>query len=96
MKEEGVVENVVRELKINMFADHPNIAKLYSYFYDEHYIYLICEYATDKNLYEVLYQPKLKLKKGFNNQEAALFTKQICSAVEYLHFNYIMHRDIKP
>lgn len=37
-----------------MFLDHPNIAKLYGCFNDKHHIYLICEYATHKNIYEVI------------------------------------------
>jgi aurora kinase, other len=51
MRELGVEENVIREIKLNMFLCHPNIAKLYGCFHDQHHIYLVCEYATNNNLY---------------------------------------------
>ena len=79
-----------------MFCEHPNVASMYGFFSDSNHIYLICEYAADKNLYEELYQPKLKLKKGFMSSQAANYAQQICGAIRYLHENNIMHRDIKP
>ena len=86
----------MRELKIHAFADHPHIAKLYTFFADVQHLYLVTEYATDKNLYHRLYQPRLKLKKGINTDAAAQIAKQICGAVEYLHGHHVIHRDIKP
>jgi len=96
MKDLNVEENVIREIKINSFLDHPNIAKLYSFFHDKKYLYLVCEYATDKNLYEAIKQPKYKLKKGLQSEEVSKIVGQICDAVEYIHKNDILHRDIKP
>lgn len=54
MIELNVVENILREIKINYFLDHPNIAKIYSFFDDRNYIYLVCEYATDKNIFALI------------------------------------------
>ena len=96
MSDQEVRENVVREVKIQLFLNHPNIAKLYGFFSDANYIYLICEYASDRNLYEQLYEPRLKLKKGLRTEEAANNTRQLCSALDYMHSNCVMHRDIKP
>ena len=48
----------MNEIKIHFFLNHPNIAKLYGYFYDELFIYLICEYAVDLTLYDCLNRHK--------------------------------------
>lgn len=96
MKELQVQQNIRRQIKISLFCEHPNISKLYSFFWDKENIYLISELATDKNLFQYLYQPKLKLKKGLKSEEAASFTKQICNAISYLHRHFILHRDLKP
>lgn len=58
MREMGVQENVVREIKIHLFLEHPNIARLYGCFHDATHIYLVEEYCTDQSLYEAMRQPR--------------------------------------
>lgn len=76
--------------------NHPHIIKLYGCFADEKFIYLICEYATDENVYECLSKNKVEGRLGLPLEKVSLFVGQICSAISYMHTNFIIHRDIKP
>lgn len=89
--EEEITEQFIRELKIQMFLDHPNIVKMYGYFDDDDNIYIILEVGTGGQLYHYL-------KKSQSLQEAKVvfLMKQICDAVNYIHCLRIIHRDIKP
>jgi serine/threonine protein kinase len=84
---------VVREIKIHMFLEHPNIAKLYGCFHDAARIYLVEEYCTDQNLYEAMRQPH---QGRLTHQKSTQLVAQIGEAVSYIHRNAIIHRDIKP
>lgn len=76
--------------------DHPNIAKIYSFFDDRNYIYLICEYATDKNIFELMNEPRLKLTKGLFTESVSKIIYQLCDAIKFIHNHSVIHRDIKP
>jgi serine/threonine protein kinase len=76
-----------------MFLNHPNIAKLYACFHDQHHIYLVSEYATSGNLYDLIKQPKNNRRKS---EEAVKLVGQMCEAVRYIHLHHVIHRDIKP
>ena len=41
IREENLEEPFTREVKIQMFLQHPNIVKLYGYFHDAENVYLI-------------------------------------------------------
>lgn len=44
-----------KELEIQYrLSTHPNIAKLYAYFYDKDHIYSVLEYVPEGNLYQKL------------------------------------------
>lgn len=94
MREMGVQENVVREIKIHMFLEHPNIAKLYACFHNATHIYLVQEYCTDRNLYEAMRQPRFDRR--LTHEKATQLVAQIAEAVRFLHKNAIIHRDVKP
>lgn len=38
----------------------------------------------------------LKIEKRFDEDKIKAVVKQICHAIEYMHDNDILHRDIKP
>jgi len=46
-----MINQLIREIKIQNFFSHPNIIKLYSFFSDEYKIYLLLELAPDGQLY---------------------------------------------
>ena len=54
LKEPNAQEQILREIKIQSYLDHPNILKLYGYFDDEEKIYLILEYAAWGELYSTV------------------------------------------
>lgn len=49
-----MINQLIREIKIQMFMNHPNLIKLYSFFGDEYKIYLLMELAPDGQLYEYM------------------------------------------
>lgn len=81
-----------REIEIQSELDHPNILRLYGFFYDENRIYLILEYAPGGELYK-----KLKSAGGtFDERRAARYTYALASAIRHCHSKGVIHRDIKP
>lgn len=44
-------EQMANEIKIQYKLDHPNIIKLYGYFFDNEYLYLLQELAPQGELF---------------------------------------------
>ena len=70
---------------------HPNILRLYGYFYDKNRVYLILEYAARGELYKLLN----KLKR-FDEKRASTYIYSLAQALKYCHSKHVIHRDIKP
>jgi serine/threonine protein kinase len=85
---------IKREVEIMYKLDHPNIIKLYSHFEDNEYCYLLIQYISNGEAYDLIQEngkkPNLKL--------IASIIRDIIRAIYYLHNMEpkILHRDIKP
>ncbi|CAM0140953.1 unnamed protein product [Umbelopsis sp. WA50703] len=86
-----VVSYLKREIEIHGHLRHPNILRLYGYFHDDQHVYMVLEYASNGDLYQLLRQ-----KKRLSERQAALYIAQIAEGLLYLHNLNVTHRDIKP
>lgn len=88
------VEKLVRrEIEINSLIEHPNIVKMYGFFWDKKRIFMILEYMPDGMLFKILRrQPNGR----FAEAKASQIIDQMIQALKYLHERHIIHRDIKP
>lgn len=58
----GMQEQLVRELKIQMFLNHPNVAKVYGFFDDLLHFYILMECALDGHLSDHLARKSSPIK----------------------------------
>ena len=70
---------------------HPNILRLYGYFYDATRIYLILEFAAKGELYK-----ELQKCGRFDEKRSAKYIRSLAAALLYCHTKHVIHRDIKP
>ncbi|EDQ84471.1 uncharacterized protein MONBRDRAFT_30263 [Monosiga brevicollis MX1] len=91
LQKNNVEHQLRREIEIQSHLRHPNILRLYGYFYDESRVYLILEYAAQGELYK-----KLQEYGRFSEPTTANYIKQLATALEYCHRKHVIHRDIKP
>jgi len=80
-----------REIEIMTNIRHPNIVRLFGYFYDSNRVYLIMEYASKGEVFDLLYESGC-----FSEKRTARYVKDLANALYYLHQKNIIHRDIKP
>ncbi|KAI8836455.1 protein kinase p46XlEg22 african clawed frog [Chytriomyces cf. hyalinus JEL632] len=89
--EAKVEKQLRREIEIQSHLRHPNILRLYGYFYDAKRVYLILEYAAQGEMYK-----HLRKVETFAEDLAAKYIFQMADALRYLHKKHVIHRDIKP
>ena len=84
-----------REVEIMYRIHHPNVVKLFGHFEDNTFCYYVMEYIPKGNLYSLVPKNGIKV---INDQMVASLTKDVISALYYLHHMNppIIHRDIKP
>jgi len=87
----GCEHQLRREIEIQSHLRHPNILRLYGYFYDDSRVYMILEYASKGELYNAL-----KSVGKFDDVQAATYIYQLADALSYCHSKKVIHRDIKP
>ncbi|CAL5222807.1 g5226 [Coccomyxa viridis] len=80
-----------REIEIQSHLRHPNILRLYGYFYDDKRVFLILEYAAKGELYKELQQ-----QEHFPEAQTAQYIASLARALLYCHAKHVIHRDIKP
>ncbi|CAD6238985.1 GSCOCG00008590001-RA-CDS [Cotesia congregata] len=92
--EEGKIEHQVRrEIEIQTHLRHPNILRMYGYFYDDRRVYFILEFAPNGELYKAL---KAAPNGRFDDKRTAPYIRQLADAMKYCHSKKVIHRDIKP
>jgi calcium-dependent protein kinase len=82
------------EIAILKSLDHPNIIKLQDVFFGKRSVYIVTDLCRGGELFELLNSGK---NQGFVFREdrASKLMRDMLSAVNYLHENGIVHRDLK-
>ena len=91
LQQANVEHQLRREIEIQSHLRHPNILRLYGYFYDENRVYLILEFAAKGELYK-----ELQRCKYFDERRTAAYIASLARALVYCHAKHVIHRDIKP
>lgn len=89
--EENFLTQFIREIKIQAYLDHPNIAKIYGFFHDEHYFYSILELGEGGQLYDII-----KNGQTLSEESTSFIVCNLLDAISHIHDKKILHRDIKP
>jgi len=79
-----------REILIMKNLDHPSLNKLLDVFQSEDEIFMVLEYVKGGDIYA-----RLVNAEAFSEKDASHITKQLCSALAYLHGRGTAHRDVK-
>lgn len=88
-----VQRRIEKEIQIQGHLRHPNVLRLYGFFWDASKIYMILEHAAEGDLDALLQkQPD----KRFAEPEAARWIAEAADAIAYCHRMHVIHRDIKP
>ena len=91
IQQSKVEHQLRREIEIQSHLRHPNILRLYGYFYDQTRVYLVLEYAVGGELFKILRE-----EDHFDEKTAADYIVKMSDAIAYCHSKNVIHRDIKP
>ena len=91
IKLENLEECVEVERDVLLKIDHPFIMKMVKYLKNDNYIFFINEYIKGKELWEVIRDIGL-----LNKEQTQYYGGSMLLAIDYLHKQKIIYRDIKP
>ena len=82
---------IIPEIEISKKFNHKNVIKVHSILEDETNYYLVMEYCSKGELFDLISK-----KKRLPKEQSSLFFYQLINGVEYIHSKGYAHRDLKP
>ena len=79
----------LEEIKILKNLDHPHVIRIFEYFEDNEFIYIVTD-LCESSLFD-----ELEKNGKFSEETVRCIMRQIISAITYLHFKKVTHGDIK-
>ena len=86
-----IAKITAKETETLMHLDHPNIIKLFDYFYESSKYYMVFEYCSKGSISNMIRQDT-----PWNSFNLVYITRQLLLALLNCHQHGIVHRDIKP
>ena len=90
-----LLNRLINEIRILTSVKHPNIVKYIDLKKTKNHWYLITEFISGGSLTDILHKYMTMYQRPFPEDIVQHIMRQIVSAVQYLHFNRIIHRDLK-
>lgn len=91
LNQDGDTERLHREVDAMANLSHENIVKLYKFFNDKDYYYLVMDLCPGGTVYSYISSGN-----HLREPQAATIFLQIVEAIDYCHNHNIAHRDLKP
>ncbi|XP_059819334.1 STE20-like serine/threonine-protein kinase [Hypanus sabinus] len=88
---EEELEDYMVEINILGSCDHPNIVKLLDAFYYNNNLWILTEFCAGGAVDAIM----LELERGLTEPQIRVICRQMLEALDYLHSNKIIHRDLK-
>jgi len=83
-------KKLVSEIKLHSSLEHKHVVRFERYFEDKQNVYILLECCANGSLM------RLSMKrKTLTEHEVRFFTKQLLIGLQYLHAQFIIHRDLK-
>ena len=89
------LKRLTNEIQLLSMINHTNIIKLIGLKKTQHNWYLVTEYCNGGSLSDNLKKYMASFHKPFSEEIVQYFMKQIVNALNYLHLNKIIHRNLK-
>ena len=83
-------KKILKEILILKKIDHPNIVKIYEFFEDEGFIYIVMELITGGELFD-----KIQIDDFFSEAKIREILRDLLRGVNYMHKESVVHRDLK-
>lgn len=88
------LEFLRQEVSFWSSSAHPNVVGYYGSFIDGSIIYILMEYCSAGSIYDIM---RFGFPRGFSDEIIiATILKSVLNALNYIHTNGQIHRDIKP
>lgn len=95
MRDEKAKADCIKEMALLQRLNHPHIVQYYVSFVEKEELNIVLELADGGDLAQLVQAFK---QRGKLIPEPAIWSyfSQVCAALQHMHMNRIMHRDVKP
>lgn len=88
---EDRLKQLRREVELQCRLFHPNILRLFGYFWDKKMLVLVLQHAPNGTLFD-----RLRNTGSFPEAEGKRYVREVTSALAHVHGLGALHRDLKP